>query len=106
MSESRIARGLMWLGAGIGILSAVIWGLEFRLLNLPDWLIRVAMIKLAFVASVGLIAAGAVVGRHAHSRALEGTDPGFLPPEPAESIRQSGARNTPDEVIRRKLGSD
>ena len=104
MNESKIARGLMWLGAGIGLVSIVIWGLEVRV-NLPDWLVRVAMIKLAFIASVGLLAGGALVGRHAkRSRHAEHQD--LLPHEPAEPIDQSRARQVPDEVIRHQHGSD
>jgi hypothetical protein len=106
MNESRIARGLMFLGAGVGILSVVVWGLEFRLLNLPDWMVRVAMIKLAFISSFGLLAAGAYLGRHAHDRSLPRADRDLLPSEPAEPIRQSSARNTPDEIIRRNGPAD
>jgi len=99
MLESRIARGLMLLGAGIGVVSVVVAALDMQM-NLPDWLIRVAMIKLAFVASAGLLVAGAMVGRHARSRSLTTSAPNLLPHERAESFGQPPKTLTPDEVQR------
>ena len=81
MTESKIARGLMWLGAGVGLASIVVWGLEVRMLNFPDWLVRVAMIKLAFIASAGLLAGGALVGRHAKRSLQQSEHRGVLPGE-------------------------
>ena len=98
MTESKIARGLMWLGAGVGLASIVVWGLEVRMLNFPDWLVRVAMIKLAFIASAGLLAGGALVGRHA-KRSIEAERQDLLPREPAEPIDQTHARHR-EAVIR------
>jgi hypothetical protein len=66
---SRIARILMGLGVTVGVTAASLAALEIQL-NLPDWLVRVAMIKLAFIGSFGLLAAGALIGRHAKSRAV------------------------------------
>ena len=100
MNESKIARGLMWLGAGVGLVSVAVWGLEVRL-NLPDWIVRVAMIKLAFIASAGLLAGGAMIGRHANSRSLRGEELDLLPHEPGLPLEQDRAREVPDEVIRR-----
>jgi multisubunit Na+/H+ antiporter MnhE subunit len=102
MLESRISRGLMLLGAGIGLMSIGVWALEVQV-NVPDWMIRVAMIKLAFIASAGLLAAGAVVGRHARTRKIPG-EPGV--PKLAEGdARPPGdfVRKTPQGV---KRGSD
>ena len=87
MVESRIARGLMVLGAGVGVLSVAVVALDVRL-NLPDWMVQVAMIKLAFIAAGGLLAAGAVVGRHARSRSLTSSSQELLPPERPESFGQ------------------
>lgn len=101
MHESKIARGLMWLGAGVGLVSIVVWGLEVRM-NLPDWLVRVAMIKLAFIASAGLLAGGAMIGRHANSRSLRREESDLLPQEPANSLDQASAPKVPDEVTRRR----
>ena len=101
MNESKIARALMWLGAGVGLVSIAVWGLEMRM-NLPDWLVRVAMIKLAFIASAGLLAGGAMIGRHANSRSLRHEDVDLLPPEPVNSLEQASAPKVPDEVTRRR----
>ena len=104
MSETKIARGLMWLGAGVGLVSVALWGLEVRV-NLPDWLVRVAMIKLAFIASAGLLAGGAMLGRHANSRALPREELDLLPHEPGLPLEQDRAPKVPDEVVRRQQGS-
>lgn len=93
MLESRVARGLMLLGAGIAVLGIAVAALDLRL-NLPDWMIRVAMIKLAFVAAGGLLAAGALMGRHAKSRSLTAAASRLLPDERPESF---GTR-MPDEA--------
>lgn len=99
MLESRIARGLMVLGAGIGVFSVAAAALDMRL-NLPDWMIRVAMLKLAFIAAGGLLAAGALIGRHAKSRSLTSSTPELLPQERAESFGQQSGSRVPDEVER------
>ena len=65
----RLSRLLLLLGAGVGIAGVTIWALELQL-NLPDWLVRVAMLKLTLIASAGLLAGGALVGRHARQRFL------------------------------------
>jgi hypothetical protein len=101
MNESKIARALMWLGAGVGLVSIAVWGLEVRL-NLPDWMVRVAMIKLAFIASAGLLAGGAMIGRHANSRSPRREELDLLPREPGLPLEQDRAPKEPDEVIRRQ----
>ena len=46
------------------------WRLPLDLrIDIPDWMIRVAMIKLALAGSLGLLGAGAVLGRHAMRQA-------------------------------------
>lgn len=80
MLESRVARTLMLMGAGIGVLSVAVWALDVQV-NVPDWMIRVAMFKLAAIASVGLLAAGALVGRHAKTSSLA---PGVPPAQVGE----------------------
>ena len=98
MLESRVARGLMLLGASVGVLSVAVAALDMQV-NLPDWMVRVAMIKLAFVASAGLLAAGALVGRHAKSRSLPASAaPNLLPLERAEAFGQRPETRAPDEV--------
>jgi hypothetical protein len=70
MTESRVARALMGLGVTVGITAASLAALDIQL-NIPDWMIRVAMINLGFIAAGGLLAAGALMGRHARSRSLQ-----------------------------------
>jgi hypothetical protein len=94
----------MWLGAGVGLASVVVWGLEVRL-NLPDWLVRVAMIKLAFIASAGLLAGGAMLGRHATSRSLQREESDLLLREPGLPLEHSSTK-VPDEVTRHQRSSD
>ena len=77
MIEKKLGRALMALGATVGIASVVIATLEVSI-NLPDWMVRVAMIKLAFIAAGGLLAAGAFLGRHAKGRELTGGPVGQL----------------------------
>jgi hypothetical protein len=105
VNESKIARGLMLLGAGIGLASVVVWGLDVRV-NVPDWMIRVAMIKLAFIASAGLLAGGALIGRHAKGRSLPAEDGDLLLREPGPSLEQGHAPKVPDEVSRPQRGTD
>src|SRR5689334_21634873 len=95
MTESRIARGLMMLGAGVGVASVTVWALELQM-NLPDWIVRVAMFKLAFIAAGGSLAAGAVVGRHANMRQLPSGDVERLPAERAEPLMQKPAYKLPN----------
>lgn len=75
MFTTRLARVLLVLGAGLGIAGVAVAAMEVRI-NVPDWMIQVAMIKLALAGSLGLLAAGAVLGRHAKRQAsLENRDP-------------------------------
>ena len=53
------------MGATLGIAAVAAMALDVRI-NIPDWMIQVAMIKLALIGSVGLLVAGAMLGRHAH----------------------------------------
>ena len=100
--ESRIARGLMLLGAAVGVMSVGVWALDVHL-NPPDWLIRIAFMKLALLASAGLLAAGALMGRHARER-------GALPPSspraelgegPARPLQQYNDSVAPEVIERR-----
>jgi hypothetical protein len=67
MFESRISRALLALGVAVGLMTVGVWALDVQI-NPPDWMIRIAMMKLAVLASAGLLAAGALVGRHARAR--------------------------------------
>ena len=75
MLESKLSRILLILGATIGIVGVGVWAIDARFLNLPDWMIRVAMVKLTFLGAAGLLGAGALLGRHAKRNALEETQP-------------------------------
>ena len=92
MTQSHVARGLMVLGATIGVLSVAVGALDMRV-NVPDWMVQVALIKLAFIAAGGLLAAGAMLGRHARSRSLPSMERELLPHERPDSFRQEA----PDE---------
>jgi len=76
MFTTRLARVLLVLGAGLGIAGVAVAALEVRI-NFPDWMIQVAMIKLAVVGSLGLLGAGAVLGRHAKRQASLGNRDGL-----------------------------
>jgi hypothetical protein len=74
MFTTKLARILLVLGAGLGIAGVAVAALELRI-NVPDWMIQVAMIKLALAGSLGLLGAGAMLGRHAKRQAsLENRD--------------------------------
>ena len=101
MLESRLSRVLLALGAGVGLLGVAVWALELQV-NLPDWIVRVAMLKLTLIASVGLLAGGAVVGRHARQRLLSETPPGHRIGEgAAEPLTGHRGSITPEGVERR-----
>jgi hypothetical protein len=59
-------------------------------MNFPDWMIRVAMIKLALIAAGGLLVAGALVGRHARGQRSLGPrhDPPQLGDDAAGRLEQ------------------
>ena len=70
MLESKLSRILLILGATIGIAGVGVWAIDGRFLNVPDWIIQVAMVKLTFLGAAGLLGAGALLGRHAKRSAL------------------------------------
>ena len=77
MIESRLPRVMLILGAAVGIGGIGVWALGVQI-EVPDWMIRVAMLKLAFAGSLGLLAAGALIGRHARSTSLSAPASGAL----------------------------
>lgn len=104
MFESRISRALMFLGVAVGVVSVGVWVLDVRV-NLPDWMIRVALIKLALLASAGLLAAGALVGRRAKGRTSVSQAPhirrvGEGPAEALQPNRASVAREVMERPLR------
>lgn len=105
MLESRVARTLMLMGAGIGVLSVAVWALDVQV-NVPDWMIRVAMFKLAAIASVGLLAAGALVGRHAKTSSLApGASPAQVGEGEARPLRPPG-RDVNAPGVERESGAE
>ena len=104
MLESRLSRILLLLGAGVGTAGVVVWALELQM-NLPDWVVRVAMLKLTLIASAGLLAGGALVGRHAHQRAVQGAaGAGQLGEDAADSLAAPPQKAaTPQGVDRRHI---
>ena len=97
----RLSRLLLLLGAGVGLAGVGVWALELQL-NLPDWLVRVAMLKLTLIASAGLLVGGALVGRHARQRYLSD---GATDRQLGEAAFDSGIREqglSPEAVERRR----
>lgn len=78
MSLSRVSRVLLGMGVTLGVAAVAAMALDLRV-NIPDWMFQVAMIKLAVIGSLGLLGAGAVLGRHAKRRnSLPDPDPRAL----------------------------
>jgi hypothetical protein len=74
MNPAKLSRILLVMGVVLGIAGATTMAVDLQL-NIPDWIIRVALIKLAFVGSLGLLGAGAVLRRHAKRHGtLESTE--------------------------------
>lgn len=82
------ARVLMTAGLGAGILGVVLWTFGIRI-HVPEWMWRVAAVKLTFAAAIGLVAAGALLLRHLRKR--ERTDMSLSSVSPDESARALGA---------------
>src|SRR4051794_10186348 len=98
MRATRIGTLLLGLGLGVGCAAggALLLGLQPS--RLPAALLDVVAYKLAFVAALGLIVAGAVVRRLQVRRTVDELP---APPElvAAESAREGGPRHlTPDGV--------
>lgn len=84
----------MTAGLGVGTLGILMWSFGFRI-NVPDWMWRVAAVKLTFAAAVGLVAAGALLLRHLKRRERMDVSLGSAPPD--ESARALGAASwTPE----------
>jgi hypothetical protein len=65
MRTAKLSRLLLVMGATLGTAAVVALALDLRV-NIPDWMIQVAMIKLALIGSAGLFVVGAIIGRHAN----------------------------------------
>lgn len=66
MSEKRlarfIARATMVVGLGVGVLAIAVWNFGLRI-QVPEWMWRVAMVKIGLATALGLIGAGALLLR-------------------------------------------
>jgi hypothetical protein len=96
----RVGRVLLGVGGVVGVAAAGAWAFDW-LPPMPEWMVRVAMFKLALIASGGLLAAGAMLGRRARAQsdadASRGTDasPAELSAGPATELdpsRRAGER--------------
>ena len=65
MSVSRIGRLLLGLGVLVGVAAGVGLLVGFEPARLPPALLNIAVYKLVFVSALAILAAGAVVLRHA-----------------------------------------
>lgn len=81
-SLTKVA-GFALLGLGCVIGAGAIGALVFDWTpSIPPWMIRIGMIKLALLASGGLLAAGALVGRRVtQARASASVDATSTPPQ-------------------------
>ncbi len=87
------ARILMAAGLGAGLLGILIWNFGFRV-RVPDWMWRVAAVKLTFAAAAGLIIAGALLLRRV--KKAERVGERVLHPSPNEAPRK--LRSAPPSV--------
>ena len=93
---------MLFLGAAVGIMTVGVWALELQL-NLPDWMVRVAMIKLALIASAGLLTAGALIGRHATRGSLpQDSPPAQLGEGAAEPLKQNADADFRESIKQRR----
>jgi hypothetical protein len=56
------ARAAMVVGLGVGMLAIVVWSFGVRI-QVPEWMWRVAIVKIGLAAALGLIGAGALLLR-------------------------------------------
>ena len=88
MSSAKLSRVLLGMGATLGIAAVLAMAVDLRV-NIPDWMIKVAMVKLALVGAAGLFVTGAVLGRHANRHSSLNADrAGALLREPLPDFDQ------------------
>jgi hypothetical protein len=61
-TADRVSRTLMVVGTTLASVAAAVWMAD-ALPTFPDWMLRLAVYKLAFASGAGLLIAGAVVRR-------------------------------------------
>jgi hypothetical protein len=96
MLESKLSRILLILGATVGVAGVGVWAIDGRFLNLPDWIVQLAMVKLTFLGAAGMLAGGALLGRHAKRSALDeknraALSEGMVEPFPGELRQKDSA---------------
>jgi hypothetical protein len=97
MRTTRLGTVLLFLGLAVGVVAGGALLLDFRPSRLPAALLDLVAYKLAFIAALGLIAAGAIVRRGARRRRAMRRDapnpiaPGELPAPPAWNGTAPGA---------------
>lgn len=80
MRDSRFGRFLLGVGALVGVAASVAYVAGFKPSELPATLLDIAAYKLAFIAALVLMGAGAAVRRYAsRASATETEGPGVAP---------------------------
>jgi len=97
MRAARIGSILLAVGAFVGAAAGVGLLLGFEPARLPAALLNVAAYKLTFLASAGLLAAGAIVLRHTHRDKVGGTTSAQQRGDPRQEL---GAGQPADEPVR------
>lgn len=92
-----VARAVMALGLGVGVLAIGVWALDIQL-QVPEWMWRVAVVKLGLIAAGGMIAAGALLQRY-----VKGSQHGPILPD--ESPQALGAPDWPPVQRQREHAS-
>ncbi|MEO7711667.1 MAG: hypothetical protein ABIV10_01965 [Gemmatimonadaceae bacterium] len=67
MPRSTIASSLLACGLVVGVAATVALLFGFEPTRLSPFLVKIALFKLTFIAAIGLIAAGALLGRRARN---------------------------------------
>ena len=93
------ARVLMAAGLAAGIVGVLVWSFGVRI-HLPDWMWRVAAVKLTLASAVGLVAAGALLLRHLKKR--ERMETALGGPQPNEPLGALGAARWTPELRQRE----
>ncbi|MEO7359312.1 MAG: hypothetical protein ABI120_03225 [Gemmatimonadaceae bacterium] len=106
MRTTQLGRGLLGIGLGVGVIASIAWIAGFSPSKLPPVLLDIAAYKLALIAAVGLMGAGAAVVRSARrsevQRSRELAAGGMK--ELAEGDTAPGPQQrVPDEVTNRRV---
>jgi hypothetical protein len=105
MRTARAGQLLLGLGVLVGVAAGVGLLLGFEPARLPPALLNIAAYKLTFIGALGLIAAGAIVGRYARREAS--WKAGKLAPAPGKAALGEGesAFRAPDEKRESREGA-